>query len=167
MGHTHAYNGCAAFSGCGSIHYDEAAHDAAISWKHFPRYWPFVRGIHRSPVNFPHKGQWRGALMFSLICNWINGWVNNREPGELRRHCAHYDVIVMHTTDAPPFPGVVPFIMMKLPIVMQNATTCNGKVHFSHGSFLTARWYIYIYIYRRATFGSTNSLTLKSCKSPE
>ena len=27
--------------------------------------------FHRSPVNFPHKGQWRGALMFSLICNWI------------------------------------------------------------------------------------------------
>ena len=36
-----------------------------------------VRGIHRSPVNFPHKGLWRGALMFSLICAWINDWVNN------------------------------------------------------------------------------------------
>ena len=34
----------------------------------FPRYWLFVRGIHRSPVNSPHKCQWRGALMFSLIC---------------------------------------------------------------------------------------------------
>ena len=41
--------------------------DDVIKWKHFPRYWPFVRGIHRSPVNSPHKGQWRGALMFSLI----------------------------------------------------------------------------------------------------
>ena len=41
-------------------------HDA--KWKHFPHYWPFVRGIHRSPANSPHKGQWRGALMFSLIC---------------------------------------------------------------------------------------------------
>ena len=41
-------------------------HDDVIKWKHFPRYWPFVRGIHRSPVNSPHKGQWRGALMFSL-----------------------------------------------------------------------------------------------------
>ena len=51
-------------------------HDDVIKWKHFPRYWPFVRGIHRSPVNFPHKGQWRGALVFSLICVWINGWVN-------------------------------------------------------------------------------------------
>ena len=39
-------------------------YDDVIKWKHFPRYWPFVRGIHRSPVNSPHKGQWRGALMF-------------------------------------------------------------------------------------------------------
>ena len=52
-------------------------------------------GNHRSPVNSPHKGQWRGALMFSLICVWINGWVNNREAGNLRRYRAHYDVIVM------------------------------------------------------------------------
>ena len=43
-------------------------HDDVIKWKHFPRYWPFVRGIHRSPVNSPHKGQWRRALMFTLIC---------------------------------------------------------------------------------------------------
>ena len=43
-------------------------HDDIIKWKHFPHYWPFVRGIHRSPVNSPHKGQWHGALMFSLIC---------------------------------------------------------------------------------------------------
>ena len=62
---------------------------------YFPRYWPFVRGIHRVPVNSPHKGQWRGALMFSLICVWINGSVNNREAGDLRRHRAHYDVIIM------------------------------------------------------------------------
>ena len=66
-----------------------------IKWKHFPRYWPFMRGIHRSPVNSQHKGQWRGALMFSLNCVWINGWVNNREAGDLRRSRAPYDVIVM------------------------------------------------------------------------
>ena len=47
------------------------------------------------PVNSPHKGQWRGALMFSLICVWINGWVNNHEAGDLRRNRCHYDVIVM------------------------------------------------------------------------
>ena len=60
-------------------------------WRHqietCPRYWPFVRGIHRSSGNSPHKGQWpgtsphkgrwRGALMFTLIYDWLNGWVNN------------------------------------------------------------------------------------------
>ena len=60
-------------------------HDDVIKWKYFPRNWPFVRVIHRSPVNYPHKGQWRGALMFSLIGVWINDWVNNRETGDLRR----------------------------------------------------------------------------------
>ena len=70
-------------------------HDDVIKWKHFPRNWPFVRGIHRSPVNSPHKGQWRGALMFSLICARINGWVNNGEAGDLRRYRAHYGVIIM------------------------------------------------------------------------
>ena len=70
-------------------------HDDVIKWKHFPRNWPFVREIHRSPVNFPHKGQWRGALMFSLIYAWTNDWVNNREAGDLRRQHGHYDVIVM------------------------------------------------------------------------
>ena len=44
---------------------------------------------------FPHKGQWCGALVFSLICVWINDWVNNREAGDLRRYRAHYVVTVM------------------------------------------------------------------------
>ena len=70
-------------------------HDDVIKWKHFPRYWSFVRGIHRSVVNCPHKGQWHGAFMFSLICIWIKDWVNNCEWGwwiekplwSLWRHC--------------------------------------------------------------------------------
>ena len=78
-----------------SCRYILAYHDDVIKWKHFPRYWPFVRGIHRSPVNSQQKGKWRGALMFSLICSWINGWVNNRKAGDLRRNRAHYDVSVM------------------------------------------------------------------------
>ena len=65
-------------------------HDDVIKWKHFPRYWPFVWRIHRSPVNSLHKGQWRGALMFSLICARINGRVNNGEASDLRRYRAHY-----------------------------------------------------------------------------
>ena len=68
-------------------------------WRHqmktFSALLPFAQGIHRSPVNSTYKGQWRRALMFSLICAWINGWVNNREAGDLRRYRAHYDVIVM------------------------------------------------------------------------
>ena len=72
------------------------SHDDVIKWKYSSRYWPFVRGIHRSPVNSQHKGQWRGALVFSLICAWINGWVNNREAGDIRRYRTHYDVIVMN-----------------------------------------------------------------------
>ena len=74
-------------------------------------YWPFVRGIHRPPVNSPHKGQRRGALMFSLICARINGLVNNREAGDLRRHRVHYHAICniiaasqlthLHTTLTP------------------------------------------------------------------
>ena len=52
---------------------------------------------HRSAVNSPHKAQWRGALVFSLICAWINDWVNNGEAGDLRRHHAHYNGTVMHS----------------------------------------------------------------------
>ena len=76
-------------------HYMKHDHDDVIKWKHFPCYWPFVRGIHRSPVNSPRKSQWRGALMFSLIYALINGWVNIGEAGDLRRHHGHYDVSVM------------------------------------------------------------------------
>ena len=83
---------------CGRWH-DSAENLLLTWWRHqmetFPRYWSFVRGIHRSPVNrspvnSPLEGQWRGALMFSLICVWINGWVNNRMASDLRRYRAHY-----------------------------------------------------------------------------
>ena len=56
----------------------QPVHDDVIKRKHFPRYWSYVRGIHLSAVDSNHKGQWRGDLMFSLICAWANGWVNNR-----------------------------------------------------------------------------------------
>ena len=80
----------------GASHPYVVHHDDVIKRKHFPRYWPFVWRIHRSPVNSPHKGQWRRALMFSLICAWINDWVNNREADDLGRYRAHCDVTVMH-----------------------------------------------------------------------
>ena len=50
--------------------------------------------IHRSPVNSPHKGQWRRALIFFYLRS-INALVNDREAGDLRRHRAHYDVTLV------------------------------------------------------------------------
>ena len=85
-------------------------HDDVIKWKHFPPYWPFMLGIHRSPVNSPHKSQWRGALMFSLICAWINRSVNNGGAGDLRRYRAHYGVIVMVSPNVSYVNLVVPSI---------------------------------------------------------
>ena len=71
-----------------------------IKWKHFPRYWHFVRWIYRSPVNSPHKGQWRGAFIFSLICAWTNGWANNHRWFETRsrsswRHCNEFGLSIL------------------------------------------------------------------------
>ena len=51
----------------------------------FPRYWPFLGGTHRSLVDSPHKGLWRGALMFSLICAW--GWWFEMPSCPLWCHC--------------------------------------------------------------------------------
>ena len=70
-------------------------HDDVIKWNHVLCYWPFVGGIHRASVSSPHKGQWRGALMISLICAWTNGYENNQDTGDLRRHRAHYGVTEM------------------------------------------------------------------------
>ena len=92
-------NWCQAVSSHPSVT-DTTYHDDVIKWKHFPRYWPFVRGIHRWPVNSRHKGQWRGALMFSLIC----ARVNLSEAGDLRRHRAHYGVTLMSLIHMPQTP---------------------------------------------------------------
>ena len=83
-------------------------HDV-VKWKHFPRYWPFVRGIHQSLVNTPHKVQWLGTLRFSLICAWTNSWVNNQYGGDLRHHHARYDFTVMPC----------PHVRMRLDLEMQ------------------------------------------------
>ena len=72
------------------------SHDDIIKWKHFLCYWPFVSGIHQSLVDSPHKGQWHGALIFSLVCIWRNSWVNNQDAGDLKCSHAHYDIIVIN-----------------------------------------------------------------------
>ena len=64
-------------------------------WRHQMETFAALLAICAGNSPAPHKGQWRGVLMFSLICTWITDWVNNREAGDLRRHRAHHDVIVM------------------------------------------------------------------------
>ena len=99
------YIQCVEYLSTGHVYCIKLGKLSLTRWRHqmeaFPRYWPFVRGIHRSSVNSPHKGQWRGALMFSLmfssICAWLNAWVNNREAGDLRRRRTHWYVIEMFT----------------------------------------------------------------------
>ena len=78
--------------------WQRSCHDDVVKWKHFPRYWSFVLGIHRSSMNSPHKWQWRGALMFSLIYACIHGWVNTGEASDVRHHRAHYYVTTMFCT---------------------------------------------------------------------
>ena len=72
--------------------------DDVIKWKHFPRYWPFVRGIHRWPV---YSAQKRPMTQSPDVFFHINGWVKNREAGDLRRHHVHYDVTVMFSYQLP------------------------------------------------------------------
>ena len=52
-------------------------------------------GEFTGPGEFPTQRPVTRSFDFSLICVSINGWVNNREAGDLRRYRAHYDVIVM------------------------------------------------------------------------
>ena len=80
-----------------SYHYD------VIKWKYFPHYWPFVRGIHRPPVNSPHKGQWPWTSLFSLI-GALNkrlskqpwGWWFETPSRSLWRHCNDTSPHIMH-----------------------------------------------------------------------
>ena len=61
----------------------------------------------RWTVNSPHTDQWRGAFIISLICAWINAWVNNREAGDFRRHRVHYNITVMSKEDGRICPGTM------------------------------------------------------------
>ena len=70
----------------------------------------------------PYTGQWRGALMFSLICIWINGWVNNREAGDLRRYRAHYDVIVTWLVLLSMFSDILDFGLNKIIMIIWIST---------------------------------------------
>ena len=112
-------------------------------WRHrmetFPRYWPFVRGIHRSPVNSTHKGQWRGALMFSFIRAWLNG--NNGEAGDLRRHRAHYCIYVTvmgEATSGGYCRGPVPGSLL-WPLGNRDPSVEWTPISFSHGCLVSGQ----------------------------
>ena len=109
-----------------------SGHDDVIKWKHFPHYWSFVRGIHRPPVNSPHKGQWRGALMFSLICTWINSLVNNLVARDLRCHRAHYDVTVMFIVCISTLPWAVCTTVESLAVFLSSAQINHLTVQWNH-----------------------------------
>ena len=98
------------------FHHTFCVHDDVIKWKHFPRYWPFVRGIHRS-------------RLFSLIFAWTNGGVNNGDAGDLRRHAGHYDVTVMTHKYIPP-------------LFLERVFRCSHKLPKHSLCFLmTFQWY--------------------------
>ena len=93
-----------------------------------------------------HKGQWRGALMFSLICACINAWINSREAGDLRHHRAHYDVILMTQTRRYP---LVLINTVHLQKVGQQQKVGEGGSRLIH--FLQLRRFL------RSLDGSTNT----------
>ena len=99
----------------------------------------FVWGIRWSPANSPHKGQWRRALMFSLICAWINDWINNREAGDLKRRRANNDVIVMYVTETS---GCLPFWYSHVKAVQLNTEIVEicFRISTIFGMYLI--WYI-------------------------
>ena len=84
---------------CNAVHWVLSTFFLFSWWRHqmetFSALLAICVGNSPVPVNSPHKSQWHGALMFSLICAWINVWVNTGEAGDLKCHHAHYDVIVM------------------------------------------------------------------------
>ena len=123
----------------------------------FSAFLSFVPGIHRSSVNSPHKGQWRGALMFSLICARINGWVNNGEAGDLRRHRPHYDfTVICHGNSTRGTEDLIPIASFQgVGSVQRCHLTSTGnpiveirrsydRLISTMGFSIRVRWYVYI-----------------------
>ena len=83
--------------------------------------------VGNSSVTGEFPAQRSVTRMFSLICAWIKGWVNNGEAGDLRRHRAHYDVNVKWTSHFE-ICAVQPYVykMYKAPNVMRSVSTING-----------------------------------------
>ena len=109
-----------------------------------------------STVTGEFPGQWRGALMFSLICDWINGWMNNREAGDLRRHGAHYDVTVT-VLESHGIWQLSRDLKHGMPCIGEHISEINNTSHWRHIS-------LRIYYHRNFIWpgqGSRNSISKK------
>ena len=90
------------------------------------------------PGEFPTQRPVTPSCDVSLICVWINGWVNNRKAGDLRRYRAHYDVSVMllecpKVTSQKPYgvfviPAVLPMGYVGIGIGMRKTTCKENRV---------------------------------------
>ena len=160
------------------------AHDDVIKWKTYPRYWRFVWEIHRSPVNSPHKGQWPGAVMFSLIGAWTNGWINNQQlrsrwfetPSHpLWRHCSadhlSWNGIYMPLCWYTLILGILPIFVILVLFVQTNKygrmDKLDGRIqgnndvlnclgHFQPGFYKLWDIYLGTYVYYCSTFAPGN-----------
>ena len=93
-----------------------------------------------SSVNSPHENQWRGALMFCLICALTNGLVNNRDAGGLRRNCAHYEVTVTCYMKPPTF-----VYHLEVYILVYFLVVCTGIMYLNTVGTSLRHSYISIY----------------------
>ena len=97
------------------------------------------------PGQFPAQRPMVWSFDVSLMCTRINGWVNNGEAGDLKRHRAHYDSIVMkemirfycHTTPPPP-PHPHPFPSSKADTDIR--TKINKNVSYYMNSMFLTYW---------------------------
>ena len=115
------------------------------------------------PVNSPHKGQWCGALMFSLICAWVNDWVNNRKAGDLRRHRGHYDVNVIHVYNLKSICNVFELSRFLLSLLRQKLIArCTSAKIIMQLDCCTIYIVLYMYKYRyiRCSFPEINNVVI-------
>ena len=90
-------------------------------WRHqveaFSALLAFCAGISPVTGEFPAQRPVTQSLIFSLNCAWTNSWTNNGDAGDLRRHRAHYDVIVMYQLLFPYWVQSVPRNLMRWSLV--------------------------------------------------
>ena len=78
------------------------------------------------PVNSQHKGQWRGGLMFSLICAWANSWVTVTVM-RLLFSCLTFDIIVLNITAFPDSESLA--VLAKQPLCVASFRTWHQEQH--------------------------------------